>query len=94
MIDLNNHKNILVATSTVVRPKENSKSYEMMVAFDLSFVPHDFDLSSLNHSMQNNYWLMDGLKARLLYFSEFGEEGSEREILEFLKNKIMLKMRK
>lgn len=88
MSNLNNHKNILVSTETIVKPSESGKSYTCYVRSSLQWVPHNYDLSSLEHSMKINHWLMDGLKARLLYFSELGKEGNETEILEFLKKKI------
>lgn len=88
MSNLNNHKNILVSTETIVKPSESGKSYGCYVSFSLQWVPHNYELSSLEHSTTINHWLMDGLKARLLYFSEFGKEGNETEILEFLKKKI------
>ena len=88
MSNLNDHKNILVSTETIVKLSESGKSYVGYVSFSLQWVSHNYDLSSLEHSTTINHWLMDGLKTRLLYFSEFGKEGNEMEILEFLKKKI------
>lgn len=88
MSNLNNCKNILVSTETIFELSKTGKSYACYVNFSIKWVPHDYDFSSLEDSTKISHWLMDGLKARLLYFSEFGKEGNETEILEFLKKKI------
>ena len=88
MSNLNSHKNILVSTETNVKLSESGKSYACYVSFSLQWVPHNYDISSLEYSTKINHLLIDGLKARSIYFSEFGKEGNETEILEFLKKRI------
>lgn len=88
MSNLNEHKNILVSIETIVKLSKSGKSYSCYVRFSLQWVPYNYDLSSLEHSTKISHLLIDGLKARFIYFSEFGKEGNETEILEFLKKRI------
>lgn len=94
MSDLKEHDNILVSIITSFDLSESKKSYNCIISFTLRYVPHDFSLSSVEHSSKVSYLLIDGLKARLLYFTTYGKEGNREEILEFLKQTLQGEMNK
>jgi hypothetical protein len=94
IIDLKEHKNILISVETIVNISDSHKTYNCYVNFHFQWVPHDYDFSSFENLKNKSYLLIDGLKFRKIYFQKFGRYGSDTEILNFLKDIINEKCNK